>query len=85
MKVALDVKKIRFREGDGDLSPVQQREILARRVAGCSRVVRRGREIDPLTPKIKPTPLFLVGRRTIGIQPECLSDTFLQCGNLLIG
>ena len=48
MKVALDVKKIGFREDDGELSAAQQREILARRVAGCNRVVREGEPLDGL-------------------------------------
>jgi tyrosine phenol-lyase len=40
MRVRLDVKKIRFREADVELIPAQQREILAQRIAGCSKVMR---------------------------------------------
>ena len=46
MKVALDVQKIRFRKGDGKLIPAQQREFLARRIAGCNRIIRLGESLD---------------------------------------
>jgi tyrosine phenol-lyase len=42
MKVKLQVKNIRFRQGDEDLSSARQREILANRLAGCNRVLREG-------------------------------------------
>jgi tyrosine phenol-lyase len=48
MKVRLNVKNIRFREGDGKLSPSEQQEILARRLAGCNRVRRAGEPMADL-------------------------------------
>ncbi|HEY6872064.1 MAG TPA: tryptophanase [Geobacteraceae bacterium] len=46
MKVELDVTRVRFREGDEGLSPDERREILARRAAGCGRVVREGESLQ---------------------------------------
>ncbi len=45
MKVRLNMNKIRFRGGDGQLTPAQQQELLAGRLAGCNRVMRAS---DPL-------------------------------------
>ena len=48
MKVALDVKKLRFRKEDEQLSPAGQRTILASRIAGCQKIVREGESLDNL-------------------------------------
>jgi hypothetical protein len=40
MKVSLNMSRIRFRDGDGQLTPAQQQELLAGRLAGCNRVKR---------------------------------------------
>src|SRR6185369_1410407 len=48
MKVLLNVNKLRFREGDGQLAPARQREILAGRLAGCNRVRRTGDSFQEL-------------------------------------
>ena len=47
MKVALDTKKIRFREGD-EVSSAQLCETLAKRVTGCNKVVRDGESLRGL-------------------------------------
>jgi tyrosine phenol-lyase len=48
MKLRAHVKKIRFRHGDGKLSPAQQLEILAARIGGCDRVLRAGESLAGL-------------------------------------
>ena len=48
MKVSLHTEKIGFRKGDGALSPAQQQEIMARRLAGCNRVLRAGEPLEKL-------------------------------------
>ena len=48
MKVALDAKRIRFREGETELAPAQQLEILAERLAGGKKVVRAGEPLNTL-------------------------------------
>ena len=48
MKVRVNLKKISFRQGDGDLSTCQQQEVLAGRLAGCNRVVRLGEALTDL-------------------------------------
>ncbi|MCM2358069.1 MAG: tryptophanase [Geobacteraceae bacterium] len=48
MKVRLHVNNIGFRQADGDLSAAQQREILAKRLAGCDRVLREGESLADL-------------------------------------
>jgi tyrosine phenol-lyase len=47
MKFNLDMNRIRFRRGDV-LSPVQQQEIIAARLAGCSLVMRSGENLQDL-------------------------------------
>ncbi|MBC7963741.1 MAG: hypothetical protein H7Y05_12435, partial [Steroidobacteraceae bacterium] len=51
MKVNLNMNKIRFREGEGQLAPARQQELLAGRLAGCNRVIRSGdalRELESI-------------------------------------
>ena len=48
MKVRLNVKNIRFRQGDGNLSLADQQRILAGRLAGCDRVRRAGEALADL-------------------------------------
>ena len=42
MKVTLNTGKIKFRRDDADLSPARQRDLIARRIAGCGRIIREG-------------------------------------------
>jgi len=42
MKVRLNMNRIRFRDGEGQLPPARQQELLAERLAGCNRVLRSG-------------------------------------------
>src|SRR5690242_2912121 len=48
MKLSLNMNKIGFRAGDGELSTTQQQEILAARLAGCNRVIRSGESLGGL-------------------------------------
>jgi tyrosine phenol-lyase len=48
MNVKLDVEKIRFRQGDDNLSTAQKLEIAAGRIAGCQRVLRSGESLPDL-------------------------------------
>jgi tyrosine phenol-lyase len=48
MRIRVNVKKIRFRKSDDDLSPMQQNEIFARRLTGCGQVVRAGEFLSDL-------------------------------------
>ncbi|MEW6719510.1 MAG: tryptophanase [Thermodesulfobacteriota bacterium] len=48
MKFALDVRKIAYRKGDGEPAPERQREILARRIAGCNRAIREGESLEKM-------------------------------------
>lgn len=42
MKVTLHIENISFRKEDGQLTPADQLDTLARRIAGCGRIVREG-------------------------------------------
>jgi tyrosine phenol-lyase len=48
MKVLLNMNGIGFRQSDGGLSPERHREILAKRVAGCNRVIREGESLHDI-------------------------------------
>jgi tyrosine phenol-lyase len=67
MKVKLDTKRLRFRQGDETSTPGRQLEILSRRIAGSNRIVREG---DPGEESEK----FIAQRRTPPTE-ACLTPT----------